>query len=196
MLWGAEPDRIAAFLNVVKAGYTNCIYGYNEPNLNTESNLNATFAAQKWMEVILPLTQQGYTDIYTPAVTSAPSGVDWYHDFFQACVGCNFNGMNLHIYATTSGEVINYLNDMHNKFQMPIQVTEFACQSFTGEQQCDSQQTFQFMSEVTQWMDNTPFITKYFAYGVMKDININSLDQLMADDGTPTALGRLYLGEP
>jgi hypothetical protein len=196
MLWGGDDATVSNFKNAAQPGLGHCIYGFNEPNLDTQSNLNPADAAQIWMDVILPLTHQGYTEIYTPAVTSAPSGVQWYKDFFEACVGCSFTGMNLHIYATTSAEVINYLTDMYNAFdqKMTIQVTEFACQDFTGGQQCTQDQAFAFMSEVTAWMDKTDFITKYFAYGVMPNININPFDQLMNNDGTPTALGRLYIG--
>lgn len=192
MLWGAE--QVGDFLKVVKPGYAQCVYGFNEPNLDTQSNLNASYAAQLWMQNILPLSQQGYTEFFTPAVTSAPSGVDWYNDFFAACEGCHFTGMNLHIYATTSAEMISYLEGMYQTFNMPIQVTEFACESFTGGPQCTEDQAFAFMSEVTSWMDETDWILQYYAYGVMTNININPVNQLIADDGTPTALGRLYIG--
>lgn len=194
MLWGGSTEEVADFQNTVKAGYTNCVYGPNEPNLDTQSNLDPTTAAQLWMQNILPLSSQGYTSIWAPAVTSADSGVPWLQAFFKACQGCTFTGMNLHIYATNSADMINYLMHMHSIFNKDIRVTEFACESFTNGPQCTQDQAFAFMSNVTEWMDQTDYIKKYFAYGIMTDININPLDRLMADDGTPTALGRLYLG--
>lgn len=193
MLWGSK--QVQDFHNVVKPGYATCAYGPNEPNLASQSNLDPNSAAQLWMQYILPLAQQGYNEFYTPAPTSAPDGATWLQNFIDACIGCWFNGMNLHIYATNSADMINYLTLMYNKFNMTIQVTEFACQSFTpGEPQCTQDQAFAFMSNVTQWMDQTPFITKYFAYGFMTDINIEPVNQLINQDGTPTALGRLYIG--
>lgn len=45
-------------------------------------------------------------------------------------------------------------------------------------------------------MDNTPWIDKYFWYGLMtaEEINIPAVNALMNQDGTPTKLGHMYIG--
>jgi O-glycosyl hydrolase len=194
MLWG--KNQIQEFQNIVKPGYTNCLMSYNEPNLASQANLSPQEAAQIWMDVGDPLKNQGYSTILTPAVTSAPNGVKWLQDFFNACTNCLFHAMALHIYATNSQDMIEYLTKMHNIFHMDIWVTEFACQDFTGGPQAGAEQISTFMKNVTTWMDQTSFIRKYFPYGVatQAEININPLDALEGPDGKPNALGCEALG--
>lgn len=194
MLWG--QNQVQQFQSVVKPGYANCVMGFNEPNLASQSNLSPGTAAQIWMNVGDPLKNQGYSTFVTPAVTSAPDGKQWLRDFFNACVNCEFNIMALHYYSTDSQSMINYLMDMHNTFHMDIWVTEFACEDFTGGPQAGEEQILTFMRTVTAWMDQTPYIRKYFPYGLTTadKININPGDALMGSDGKPNALACEVLG--
>jgi hypothetical protein len=191
MLWG--PSQVGDFQNVVKAGYANYVLGFNEPDIPSQSNLDPGTAAGLWMANIQPLKAQGYS-LITPAVAYSKA---WLQSFFTACKGCSFDHMAAHCYATDPQTVINYLTDLHTTFGMTIWVTEFACESFTGGAQCDESQVWNFMSTLIQWMDSTPWIAKYFYYGMMnaQQININPLNALMNEDGTPTALGNLYIGK-
>jgi len=188
MLWGT--DQIGQFQELVVAGYANTVFAFNEPDLAAQSNLDPETAAQIWMANGNPLRQKGYKTI-TPA---AAFSVSWMEAFLKACTGCQWDGMAAHIYANDAQKMIDYLTTLHNTFNMPLWVTEFACQSFTSDPQCDENQTFAFMSTVTQWMDETEWIQMYFAYGVMNNININPLSSLVNPDGSLTSLAKLYIG--
>jgi len=190
MLWGSS--QVTQFKSLVVSGYANTVLAFNEPDLGSQSNLDPGTAAKMWMQDGQPLRQQGYSTIAPAVAFSAP----WLTSFFKACTGCKFDAMAAHIYATSSEDVINYLTGLHNQFQMPLWVTEFACQSFTGGPQCTESQVTDFATNVTQWMDETDFIVKYFPYGVMTSttININPLNALMNADGTPNALAGIYFG--
>jgi hypothetical protein len=190
MLWGTS--QLAQFKSVVKPGYANVVLAFNEPDISGQANLDPETAARIWMANGDILRQQGYTTI-SPAVAFSN---DWLHAFFNACTGCKFDHMAAHIYATDAQDVITYLTQLHDTFGMSIWVTEFACHSFIGKPPCDENQAFDFVTQTTQWMDATPWIDKYFFYGFMTaaEININPVNSLMNQDGTPNALGKLYLG--
>lgn len=190
MLWGT--DQLSQFQDLVKPGYATHVLSFNEPDIPSQANLDPNTAAQIWMANGQPLRAQGYQTI-SPAMAFSST---WLQEFFKACIGCQWDGMAAHIYTTDAQDMINYLTTLHTTFNMDIMVTEFACQSFTGAPQCDLSQAMAFMSTVTKWMDETPWIARYSAYGVMTaaEININSVNALMNEDGTPTALGRIYLG--
>jgi len=85
---------------------------------------------------------------------------------------------------------------MHNTFNKKIWVTEFAAQNFGGSGgQANYGQVFDFMRKVTAFMDNTPWVENYFAFGAMHDMfNVNPANQLLAGNGHPTDLGRIYIG--
>jgi len=190
MLWG--NNQIGSFESLVVAGYANIAMGFNEPDIPSQSNIDPETAAQIWMAHGQPLRAQGYKTI-TPAMAFSKP---WMSSFLKACVDCDFDHMAAHIYATDSQKVIDYLTDLHNTFGMSIWVTEFACHSFIGDQPCDANSVFTFMNNLIKWMDATPWIDKYFYYGLMtaQEININPVNALMNTDGTPTSLGHMYIG--
>jgi hypothetical protein len=190
MLWGL--DQVSQFKELVKPGYANVILAFNEPDLPSQANLDPSAAAQLWMENGQPLVDQGYTAI-APAIAFK---IPWLQAFFTACKGCEWGGMAAHIYKTNAQDMIDYLTTLHNTFHMDIWVTEFACQDFNNGPQCSQSEVFAFMTTVTKWMDDTDWIAHYFAYGVMPaaEININSFNALMNPDGTPNALGKIFIG--
>lgn len=191
MLWG--PKQIGDFTQLVKPGYAKTVLGFNEPNQDGQSNLDPGYGAQLWQQYIQPLKNQGYA-LVTPACTNAPSGKQWMQSFFSACGGCTFDALALHYYGTSSQDFINHLTDYHNTFGLDIFVTEFACQNFGGGAQCSDSDVVAFMDTVTGFMDNTPWVKKYFAFGVQHDmVGVNPANQLLAGNGYPTALGYDYI---
>jgi hypothetical protein len=193
MFWGEKQTN--DFKNLVKAGYANCVLGFNEPNQSGQAEMTPNRAADLWRQYIDPLANEGYTTV-SPACTNAPSGKTWMRDFFNACQGCRINAMAIHFYGTDPQEMIKYIQDMHETFGMDIWVTEYACQDFSGKnQQCDQGKVFDFMNTVNDWMDSTGYVKAYAAFGAMHDMaNVNPTNQLLAPNNQLTALGRFYIG--
>jgi len=191
MLWGM--DQISDFQRLVVPGYTNIVLGFNEPDLSTQSNIDPWTGASLWKQFIAPLQKDGYA-LITPAVTSGSSGKPWMQNFFGACGGCHFDGLALHWYGTDAQAFITYVTDFHTTFGLDIWVTEFACLDFAGGPQADQGQIFAFMNTVTGWMDNTPWVAHYSAFGFSTDLGgVNPLIGLINSAGFPTALGSAYI---
>lgn len=192
MLWGDK--QIGDFTKLVKPGYAHCALGPNEPNQSGQSNMSPQHGADLWQKYLNPLKDQGYY-LVSPACTNAPSGKEWIKGFLDSCDGCHVDAIALHWYGTDPQNFIDYVTDMHNTFNKPIWVTEFACQNFAGGAQCSWDQVFSFMRKVTGFMDSASFVQEYFAFGAMHDMfNVNPANQLLAGNGLPTDLGRLYIG--
>ncbi|KAF9452042.1 glycoside hydrolase family 128 protein [Macrolepiota fuliginosa MF-IS2] len=192
MLWG--PKQIGDFTKLVKPGYANCAMGFNEPNQPGQADIDPGYATQLWWQYLNPLKDQGYF-LVSPACTNAPDGKTWMQNFLGNCNGCQVDAIALHWYGTDANEFIDYVTDFHTTFGKPIWVTEFACQDFSKNQQCSWDKVFSFMNTVTSWMDKTDYVQEYFAFGAMHDMyNVNPANQLLADNGFPTDLGRLYIG--
>ena len=66
------------------------------PNIASQSNLSPQDAADIWMQFGAPLSQQGYTTMITPAVTSADSGTPWMQEFLKACKTCSVRIVSYH----------------------------------------------------------------------------------------------------
>ncbi|KAF8623444.1 hypothetical protein AX15_006386 [Amanita polypyramis BW_CC] len=189
MLWGYK--QIADFTRLVKANYATYVLGMNEPNEPTQSNMSPADGAKMWKEYIQPLGSQGYT-LISPACTNGPSGKKWMQDFFTACSDCRVDAIAMHFYGTNATDMVNYMIDLHQTFQKPIWVTEFACTDFTGQKHCSS--ASDFLTQVKGFMDNTDWVHAYFAFGVMFDMyNVDPVNQLLGSNGKPTSLGELYI---
>jgi hypothetical protein len=192
MLWG--PKQIGDFQRLVVQGYANVVLAFNEPNQQGQSDLDPGYAAQLWKQYIQPLKDKGYA-LITPACTNAPSGKIWMRAFMDACDGCQFDGLALHWYGTDPQQMIQYLQDMHNTFNLDIWPTEFACEDFSGTgSQCSSDQVWNFMTTVKNFMDATSWVAHYFAFGALSDMgNVNPLNKLLGSNGYPTPLGSFYI---
>jgi Glycosyl hydrolase catalytic core len=174
--------------------------------------MNPWHAADLWMQHLQPLKSQGYT-LVSPACTNAPAGLQWQQDFMTACgqKGCSVDIIATHWYGTSSQNFIDHVSQYHSIFGKEIWITEFACQNFGGGAQCSPGDIWNFMKTVTEWMDNTSFVGKYFYFGkslslgcshaflilfsgVLHDMgNVNWANQLIDGAGNPNDLGREYL---
>lgn len=192
MLWGWK--QVDDFVKLVKPGYAKYALGPNEPNQSGQSDMSPADGAKLWQQYMSPLKNQGYY-LVSPACTNAPSGKAWMKGFLADCKGCPIDAVALHWYGTKYQDFIDYVTDFHQTFGYPVWITEFACQDFSGGTQCSYDEAFTFMREVTSWMDKTPFVVAYFAFGAMHDMgNVNPVNQLLAGNGQPTALGDIYIG--
>lgn len=100
------------------------------PEFASQSNLSAQRGAELWRAYLQPLKAQGLR-LGSPAPTNAPAGKIWLQDFLTACGDCTVDFMTTHWYGINSTQFVNYLQDIHNTFQRPVWVTEWACQVST-----------------------------------------------------------------
>jgi hypothetical protein len=192
MLWGW--NQVSRFSQVVHSGYAHIALGFNEPNEPSQSNIDTQNGAKLWRTYIAPLRYQGYR-LGSPATTSAPSGFSWLQDFLRICPDCNWDITALHYYDISPEAFITYVKKFHDGFGRNVMVTEYACQNFNGGAQCSRDQTFRFHSMARDFFESTPWVEAYFPFGVMHDmVNVNPANQLMAGNGQPTDLFRVYSG--
>lgn len=192
MLWG--PDQEGDFNNLAKKN-ANCgwVASFNEPNQAGQSNLDPYYAAEVHKRVIQPLADQGMK-VLAPATSSDPRGLTWMKTFMQACTGCKFDAMGIHYYDVTFDGFKNYLELWHNTFNLPLMVTEFACQNFNGGPQSNQDQVWAFWSQSIKYMEAQDWIMSYYGFGAMREMQgVNPDNQLMKQDGTPTSLGYTYI---
>jgi len=147
-----------------------CVIGFNEVNLASQANMSPGAAAGLWNTEVGWLSKQGI-ELIGPSVTTAPDGLQWMKDFFNACDKgygpyCGVSILNLHYYGTDVKDFIAYMTKFHNQFNLPIMVTEFACTDFSGKVQPNPGQVREWMAGVIQWMESTSWIVAYFAFGI------------------------------
>ena len=175
---------------------TTHILGFNEPNESGQANMQPADAASLWNEQIAQY--QGQYTLISPACTSrtgdsssGTDGIKWLQEFQQN--GASFDAVAVHIYETDYNKVIEYLQKVHDTFQLPVYLTEYACQNFSGGDQCSESEVWQMMQKTTSWMDSQEWMHGYAWFGAMEQMQgVNVMNQLLSSDA-PTGLGSYYI---
>ncbi|TIB17967.1 hypothetical protein E3P92_00926 [Wallemia ichthyophaga] len=187
--WNQQKSKFAEW------GTTH-ILGFNEPNEVGQANMNPADAASLWNQEIAQY--QGQYTLISPACTSrvgdsasGSDGIKWLQEFQQN--GASFDAVAVHIYDTDYESVISTLQKFHDTFQLPVYLTEYACQNFAGGAQCSESEVWQMMEKTSSWMDEQEWMHGYSWFGVMENMQgVNQLNQLLSND-SPTELGSYYI---
>ncbi|KAJ7163717.1 glycosyl hydrolase catalytic core-domain-containing protein, partial [Mycena filopes] len=150
MQWNAEG--IEDFAATVKSLGAKTILAFNEPDSATQSNINATYAAQLWMQYFEPLKATNVR-LGAPAISSAESGPIWLAQFMAACAKCSIDFIPIHWYGSGTQNFFNYLGQLNKQFpNHPLWVTEFA------ESSADPAAVLSFMDITVPALDGPAFL--------------------------------------
>ncbi|KAJ7095733.1 hypothetical protein B0H15DRAFT_68614 [Mycena belliarum] len=157
MQWGAAGIENLAV--TVKGLGSKTILTFNEPDFSEQSNINATYAAQLWMQYIEPLKASGIR-LGGPAVSSSTTGRPWLTDFMAACSQCTIDFIPIHWYGEGTGGFYDYLYQVHGQFpNHTLWITEFA------ETSSNDSVVLNFMNETITALDGLDFVERYSWFG-------------------------------
>ncbi|KAJ7254625.1 glycosyl hydrolase catalytic core-domain-containing protein [Mycena haematopus] len=205
MFWG-QPDDVTQWTDpseginaTISELNPTAVLGMNEPQDPGQSNMTPQEGAEMWINYIEPLRAQGLR-LGSPSTSSAPSGKIWMQDFFTACNGaCTVDFVALHFYDVNATAFSAYLIDFYDTFQLPIWVTEWACQNYKNLSgpQCTAPEVAEFLNQSQTFMDAQDWIERYSWYGIMRNPpGVNPLNAMMDSNGKITDLGKQYIGPP
>lgn len=184
MLWGNSESFTSTWAQNAQTAIGNgakFLFGANEPDLSTQSNMSPQDAAALWMQYMEPFA--GKAKLVSPAVTNgaAPMGLAWLSDFLEACSSCTVDAIALHIYDSATNEAYykSYISGAAQQFGKPVFVTEFGA---TGS----DAQIETFLGSMTSWLDNESGIQGYAWF-------MDTVGNLVNADGSLTSLGATYV---
>lgn len=199
MIWGAGTDRDAALADITSD--MQVLLGFNEPNFGEQSNLSAADAAALWPEVEAIADAH---DLYlvSPAVNFCGGNCqdtdpfNYLDEFLAACDGCRIDALGIHIYVgcNVGGEnhaqwLINHIETYKQRFDLPLWLTEFACDSAENFEQQEA-----FLLDALQYLEAEPRIERYAWFAGRAD-NVPYVN-LLGEDGQLTSLGQAYVAAP
>jgi hypothetical protein len=193
MVWGSSSLGEA-----IPAG-SKFLLGFNEPNFQSQSNLTAQQAAADWPMVEAQASATGAA-IVSPAMNFCGpadqcNGTDPYQylkDFFAACQGCKVDYVAVHWYNCDLPSLQDYLEpggslEGFEQFGKPIWLTEFSCGAASSEADQEA-----YMQAAIPYLEGNPHVFRYAWFSADPIPNA----QLLNGDGSPTALGQVYIGLP
>jgi Glycosyl hydrolase catalytic core len=193
MIWGADaannPNTMAA---VRRAGDT--LLTFNEPDMSQQANMTPEQALDLW-----PKLQATGMRLSSPAPAwGADDSNGWLDQFMTGARqrGYRVDFIALHWYGSdfspaAVGQLKSYLEATHQRYGLPIWLTEFALINFGGGQKypTDSQQTA-FIRGATGMLQGLPYLQRYAWFGL--PATNDSGTGLYTESGTLTAAGRAY----
>jgi len=193
MVWGS------ADVNATLPAGSKYLLTFNEPNFHAQSNLTAAQAASYWpmleakaSALGIPLVSPGMNFCGPAADCNGTSPYQYLKDFFAACQGCKVDYVAVHWYNCDLPSLKDYLEPGGNlegfeQFGKPIWLTEFSCGPTSSVAQQEA-----YMRAAIPYLNENPNV---FRYSWFSADPIPSA-KLMNADGSPTALGQVYIGLP
>ena len=195
MAWGGfDPDTfLSNVLPDVNSGKYKRFLGFNEPDGEKQANMTVEKAIQLW-----PTLERLGIPLGSPAVVDAENG-EWLEDFMAEVdrLGYRVDYICVHNYPGTSVENFkNKMTNIHNKYNRPIIVTEFAPADWTATTPAQNKHSeaavLNFMKGVLSWMEETDFIYGYSWFSFSKTSAAGCSSALFNEDGSLTTLGEYY----
>ncbi len=190
MVWGS------GFADDSLPAESRFLLGFNEPSFHSQANLTAQQAAALWPDLEAKARASGAA-IVSPGVNfCGPAddchGTDPYQylrDFFAACANCKIDYVAVHWYNCDLPSLRDYLEPGGNlegfeQFGKPIWVTELSCS--TSASAADQEA---YMRAAIPYLEGNPQVFRYSWFSADPIPNA----RLMNSDGSPTALGQVYM---
>lgn len=167
------------------------LLGYNEPNnpvedaYQTLDNGSVDTAIAVWPELLTSGLRVG-----SPAVTDG--GKAWLYEFMDKAIlnDLRVDYIAIHNYQAghSAGSLYNWLKDVYDRYHLPIWITEFNNgANWTGGADPTYQQNAQWVADITEMMDNTPWIERYSIYS-----RVEAVREMTYADGSLTPAGQVY----
>jgi hypothetical protein len=197
MIWGGgkQADDVSQAIRA-DAKY---LLGYNEPNFFAQANLSAAQAAADWPTVEAVARAHGLK-IVSPAVNycgdvknkTGPchdnDPAHYLQDFLAACADCQVDYVAVHWYNCDVQSLTSYL-DKFKPLGLPIWVTELACAIGDDTSVAGNEK---YMREAVAYLEQRADVFRYSWFSADPIPNA----RLLNEDGSPTALGKIYLDLP
>jgi hypothetical protein len=190
MVWGASTVSGA-----IPAG-SRFLLGFNEPNFMSQSNLTAAQAATDWVALqanavksALQIVGPGMNFCGPAASCNGTDPFMYLTTFLADCTGCEVDHVAAHWYNCDLPSLKDYLETGGSlagweQFGKPIWLTEFSCDTSATEAQQEA-----YMRAAIPYLESNPHVFRYSWFSADPIPNA----KLVNSDGSPTALGQVYM---
>lgn len=197
MFWGAAnvtSSNISAVQQLKAQGKVKYILGFNEPNRPDQSNMTVSQALALW-----PQLESIGLPLGSPAADWPTR--QWIYDFLDSCIAekKRVDFICVHMYVGTDDNgFVQTLQDLYNKYHLPIWITEFATADWsaatTSANAYPPDQVLAFMQRLLPRLESLSFVQRYSWFsGDPKSPPLWS-SALIDANGNLTTLGSWYAG--
>jgi Glycosyl hydrolase catalytic core len=195
MIWGSGSVTTANLNQVRQEGHV--LLGFNEPDNGGQANMTPAQALDLWPK----LMATGMT-LGSPAVAAGGDRAGgWLDQFMQGAKakGYRVDFITLHWYGgdftTTSAvsELQGYIQAVHDRYHLPIWLTEFALTDFSGSSPRFPTQAQQaaFVTASAKMLASLPYVQRY-AWFALPTSSGSGTTGLFSPGAVATTVGRAF----
>ncbi len=198
MSWGrnAPGNYQTTWTAGQQSGLYDTLLGFNEPDLASQANMTVQEALNLW-----PTLQATGLRLGSPAVANTSNG--WLSQFMAGVAAdpnLQVDFLAVHRYGGSDPQVfLNHIDSIHNTYNLPIWITEFAVRDGEATTPEDNsftdQQVYNFMAEVLPELESRSYVERYAWFPGSRDNPFLTSSALFENNCELTRLGRLYVGE-
>ena len=198
MIWGAwadtakvleKLDHISELRHAEKISY---MLGFNEPDKAEQANMSVETAVAYW-----PKLETLGIPLGSPACAN-PTG-DWMKNFMEEAAKRNLriDFVCVHWYGGINADnFLARLEEIHNLYDKPIWITEFAPADWSASSPSESRHTkseiLQFAKKVLPALDDVDYVQRYAWFSAKETSGPLGNAALFDSSGQLTALGKFY----
>lgn len=194
MIWGAKNADAATLATAGSQGST--LLGFNEPDMASQSDMTVEQALDLW-----PKLQATGLRLGSPAVAADAATPGGWLDRFMAGAaarGYRVDFVTVHWYGSdfrpgpAVDQLRSYLQAVHDRYHLPIWVTEYALISFSGGSQYPApDQQAAFVTRSAAMLDALPYVERYAWFGLAASSG-SPVGTALFQNGRPTPMGLAY----
>jgi len=166
MFWGPSKwDQWSARVDEMNKATPNYLMAFNEPDVESQANMDPYYAAQLYMEQINPWASKG-TKLGSPAIAWS---LDWMNTFLSEISnkGGQVDFICVHWYGSWADieTFKTYVQTVHSQFGKNVWVTELGVTTGSNPTQ---DQVKSFMMNAFSWMDTQSYIERGSWFGAFE----------------------------
>jgi hypothetical protein len=195
MIWGPKNTDAGSLATAKSQG--SVLLGFNEPDMGAQSNMTVQQALDLW-----PKLQATGLRLGSPAVAAnAATPGSWLDQFMAgaAARGYRVDFITVHWYGSdfrpgpATDQLRSYLQAIHNRYHLPIWLTEYALISFSGGTQYPApDQQAAFITQSAAMLDSLPYVERYAWFGLAA--SGSPAGTALFQNGQATPMGVAYEG--
>lgn len=195
MIWGADSVDADQLGRAEASG--SVLLGFNEPDFGSQSNMSVEQALELWPQLEATGLRLGSPAV---AVGAADPG-GWLDRFLTGARerGLRVDFIALHWYGAdfsdaAVGQLEGYIRSVHDRYGMPIWLTEYALIKFGdgGSTYPTDAEQAAFVTGSTEMLERLPYVERYAWFALPTPTEGGQGTGLYRNDATPTPAGAAY----
>lgn len=193
MKWGADA---AGWIDTADLVGTPVILGFNEPDMRQQSDMTVDEAITLWPDLMATGARLG-----SPATTTGQTLGDasWLGRFMAQAASDDLrvDFISVHYYKSSQNVAAfeNFLKKVHDAYNLPIWVTEWALVNWKDLNRFSFAETAQFFHDATVMLDGLDFVEKHAWFGLYDGLDGLSMNaHLLDSSGRLTEVGKAFAG--